>query len=215
MSGVSVLVLVVGILTAACGDSPSANSGTGQASSEDRQAPATGSGDLPVTSLDADEDGPGSLQEAWTASDWVVVGELVGLIDGVRFYGGENTAENPGGGGWYEDVGLRVRVDEQLKGSPPSVLTVNWPGYMADEADSSTRTDTLEVGGVVLDGHDIGESLVLFLKDSGPPWGLRTVSMAAGVMDVEDGERVGDQTSYGLDEHRGEPLDELAETLHD
>lgn len=70
-------------------------------------------------------------------------------------------------------------------------------------------TDALEVGGVVLDEHDVGGSLVLFLKDSGPPWGLRTVSMAAGVMDVDDDERVGDQTSYGLEEHRGEPVSDL------
>jgi len=132
---------------------------------------------------------------AWAASDHVVLATIGDVVDGARFYGGDDA----------EDVELQLDVVEYLKGAGAGQLDIRWPTSQTREASSASGTGVLEIAGVRRDLAREGR-YVFFLTDYGEPWGLTSVSLGASLIEVGSDLTIQGQVSTVFEEHRGQPL---------
>lgn len=191
-------LLAVAVALVASGCAPQAGEAPGTTTQSSR--PRT---DLPVVSMQFDEDGPHDVDGAINASDHVVLAQVVGETGGARFYG--NDGEDTGEEEWMEDVDLLLKVDEYLKGFGDGRFTIRWPKYVTSARSSDARIGILEIEGAQ-PNLDREATYLFFLKDHGEPWRLTSTSMGAAFMEVGPEMRVGAHVAPSFRNLQGQPL---------
>lgn len=166
-------------------------------------------GSLPVEVVWVDLAGPATLAEAVEASEDVVVATVEESTAGVRFVG-SNPKEDLAGPLYEEVVGLRLRVEQVLKGDEGvgDEFMLNWPAYMTSRKDSSSRTAIMEIEGVARELAP-NTPYLFMVKDFGEPWGLSQISPAYSVAEVDTQGRLNGAMSTGFEVLRGQPVSAL------
>lgn len=212
------IVLPAVILMLACGTDagsgasvnaadPSASSGSAAASSSAQSSAAEH--DLPVEVIWVDLAGPATLGQAVASSEDVVIANVEESIPGVRFVGSD-PAEDLAGPLYEEVVGLRLRVEQTLKGTRNSgdEFTLNWPTYLTSRRESSSRTAVMEIEGLERE-LSTGTSYLFMVRDFGEPWGMSQISPAYAVAEIDNEGLLDGRMSSGFEVMRGRPVSDL------
>jgi hypothetical protein len=148
------------------------------------------------------EDAPTDAKAALDQSDLVIVGKIVEVRPGRRFYGVD--PDDPNGVG-TEDVTLVLAPERVIKGDEPGPVEFGWPAFATKDGQRVAR---LEVSHVLID--EPSEALaVWFLKDYGQPFGLVPISLGTAMMSVNGKGIISGQRSEGFDRYAGLTVDEL------
>ena len=197
------LVVTAGCQSSAEEPKPSAEAQDTAGTSPQR----SGYSELRTVRLAIDEEGPASVGQAVKTSDYVVIAQVRGQRDGVRYFGGASEAL---GADEFEAVEWTLAVEEWVSGEPPTTgdeLTVTATAYTVDST-TKARTGVVHAEGVEMP-LEVGSRYVLFLEQQPEPWGLTFVSAGASLMELDKEDTVSGNVAEVFEDHQGKPIDEV------